>query len=70
MEIYQIHVKGKSAVFDSPFTMSSKDVFKREPTQEEINKFIEACCDPSYFNYMDGTKLYEVKILRLNLIED
>lgn len=70
MEIYQIHVRGESAVLDSEFTMSSKDVFKREPTQEEIDKFIKACCDPEYFFYMDKNKPYEIKIFHLNLIED
>lgn len=65
--LYQIYVRGSSAVFDSPFTMHSKEVFTEKPVQEDIDKFIQRCSDSSYLNHMDETAPYEVKFLELDL---
>ena len=70
MEIYQINVVGDSAVFESSFRMSSRKVYKREPTQKEIDEFIKKCADETYFDYLDINNPYQIKILHLNLIED
>ena len=67
MIVYQIFVNGCSAVLDSSFKMYSKNVYKNKPTQEQIDEFIKACADPSYFDYLDIEHEYKVKILELTL---
>ena len=70
MTIYQIFVEGCSAVFESPFRMHSRDVFTAPPSEKDIENFIDRCCDESCLNTLDKSKPYEIKTLKLNLIDN
>lgn len=71
MKVYQIKVVGQSAVFNSHFRCSSGKVYKHQPTQEQIDAFVEACRDDSYLDFLDpNDKDVEVKILELELVDD
>ena len=70
MTIYQIFVDGCSAVFGSPFRMHSKDVFTAPPSEDDIENFIDRCCDKSFIDYLDKNEPYKTKALKLNLIDN
>ena len=69
MKIYQLLVTGSSATFSSQFKMHSKRVYKELPSEEEKEKFVQACADEKYIDYLDITADYEVKVLELELVE-
>ena len=42
MIVYQLYLKGKSAVFDEPFKAACQTVTKHYPTKEEKQDFIKS----------------------------
>lgn len=72
MTVYQLYLKGKSAVFEEPFKAACQTVTKHYPTEEEKQDFIKSCQDESYLNFLDvsteeARELLEVKVLELTL---
>ena len=72
MVVYQLCIKGKSAVFNEPFRAACQTVTKHYPTEEEKQKFIKSCQDESFLNFLDlstekARELLEVKVLELTL---
>lgn len=72
MTVYQLYLKGKSAVFEEPFKAACQTVTKHYPTEEEKQDFIKSCQDKSYLNFLDvstekARELLEVKVLELTL---
>ena len=72
MKLYQIRVKGYQAYFNDYFKASSKKVYKRKPTEEEIKAFLDSCTDEKVnpISVLDTEHEYEVKILELELVEE
>lgn len=72
MTVYQLYLKGKSAVFDEPFKAACQTVTKHYPTKEEKQDFIKSCQNESYLNFLDvsteeARELLDVKVLELTL---
>lgn len=65
--LYQICVEGKRKHFDSTAKFSSRNVYLKEPTQEQINIFIEKCTNSEHpHNLYDLEKEgLKIKILKL-----
>ena len=70
-KIYQILIKGKYKTFHSDGKYHSQKVYREEPTQKDINKFIDACCNSEHPNdLMDlDEDTVTVKILELELCD-
>ena len=68
MQIYQISINGQMACFQQKASIKSQIVYREYPSDEVINKFIEACCESENpFANLDK-KTIEVKVLELELI--
>ena len=70
--IYQISVNGSLKNMDGRHTFQSRKVFLNEPTQNDIDEFLEACSNSEYPHDLydiekEGSK---VKILKLQLSEN
>ena len=68
--IYQIHAKGKYKHFEGDEgKYHSQKVYKGNPTQKDINKFIDRCCNNKHpDDLMDlDEDTVEIKIVELEL---
>jgi len=70
-KLYQICVKGYLRDLDDYFRAHSKQVYKRKPTENEIDNFVEKCTDETINSLyvLDAESDYEVTILELELVE-
>ena len=50
MKIYQIYIKGKYINFGGEGKIFSQKVYRKEPSQKDINKFIDKCCNNKHPN--------------------
>lgn len=72
MTVYQLYLKGKSAIFEELFKAACQTVTKHYPTKKEKQNFIESCQNESYLNFLDvstekARELLDVKVLELTL---
>ena len=67
--LYQICAKGRYASFDGETKYYSKNVYINKPTQDEIDSFVDRCCNSKYPNslYDLDRNTVETFIVELNL---
>lgn len=69
MTLYQLFVKGEDGAFGGRYTMHSKQVFSKEPSEEQKEAFVKACAENNFLFYLDTEHPYEVKLLELEMVE-
>lgn len=62
MTVYSICVTGSCDVVSDKFTAHSKEIFAENPTQEQIDAFVERCCKGGFIN-LNKNKKYEIHIV-------
>jgi len=67
--LYQICAKGRYALFEGETIYYSKKVYLNEPTTENIDEFIEKCCNSNVPNnlYDLDRKTVQIYILELEI---
>ncbi len=70
--IYQISASGLLRYLDGTHTFQSRKVFLTEPTQNDIDEFLDACCDAEHPNDLFNLERENIKtkILKLQLSEN
>lgn len=69
MKVYQIKLTGRYELFpDSTASLSSKEVYRNYPTEEQISKFIENCTNTENPFANVDKRTIDVKVLELELI--